>query len=186
MCANHPGLPGSCHNLLKVGLDHVLPPWRGEPAKTGWLHSQGYRTQVIHSTCATRPKAEHIFFFSIIVSVQLTNLIIFYQMEKKIFFSTCSKLTLCHLTPFFKPGRTCSNSLEKPLRAVDSNVKINEPHGGIISARKNRLGQSQSTHVLCFLLSKEKTKREEGEREREEGRRKEGRRKCVWGGGEVN
>ena len=65
-------------------------------------------------------------------------------------------------------------------------MKINEPHGGIISARKNRLGQSQSTHVLCFLLSKEKTKREEGEREREEGRRKEGRRKCVWGGGEVN
>ena len=184
VCANHPGLPGSCHNLLKVGLGHVLPPWRGEPAKTGWLHSQGYHTQVFHSTCATRPKAEHIFFFSIIVSVQLTNPIIFYQMEKKKFFSTCSKFTLCHLTPFFKPGRTCSNSLEKPLRAVDSNVKINEPHGGIISARKNRLGQSQSTHVLCFLLSKERKRREKKGREKE--RREEGKKggESVCGVGE--
>lgn len=105
-------------------------------------------------------------------------------MEKKIFFSTCSKLTLCHLTPFFKPGRTCSDSLEKPLRAVDSNVKINEPHGGIISARKNRLGQSQSTHVLCFLLSKERKRREKKGREKE--RREEGKKggESVCGVGE--
>lgn len=103
---------------------------------------------------------------------------------KKFFFSTCSKLTLCHLTPFFKPGRTCSNSLEKPLRAVDSNVKINEPHGGIISARKNRLGQSQSTHVLCFLLSKERKRREKKGREKE--RREEGKKggESVCGVGE--
>lgn len=71
---------------------------------------------------------------------------------------------------------------EKPLRAVDSNVKINEPHGCIISARKNSLGQSQSTHVLCcfFFLSKERKRREKKGREkekREEGRRQD--RACV-------
>ena len=103
--------------------------------------------------------------------------------------STCSKFMLCHLAPFFKPGRTCSNSLEKPLRAVDSNVKINEPHGCIISARKNSLGQSQSTHVLWFFFfsfrKREKEERRRGERKRR-GRKEEGRTERVWGGGEVN
>lgn len=96
---------------------------------------------------------------------------------------------LCHLAPFFKPGRTCSNSLEKPVRAVDSNVKINEPHGCIISARKNSLGQSQSTHVLWFFFfsfrKREKEERRRGERKRR-GRKEEGRTERVWGGGEVN
>ena len=151
-----------------------------------WLHSQGYRTQVIHSTCATRLKAEHIFFFSIIVSVQLTNLIIFHQIGKKKSVSTCSKFMLCHLAPFFKPGRKCSNSLEKPLRAVDSNVKINEPHGGVISARKNRLGQSQGPHMFCvFFLSKERKRREKKGREKER-RREEGKKGGESGAVEVN
>lgn len=126
--------------------------------------------------------AQFFFFQSLSLFNWLTGLF-FTKWKKKV--STCSKFMLCHLAPFFQPGRTCSNSLEKPLRAVDSNVKINEPHGCIISARKNSLGQSQSTHVLCcffFSFEREKKKREEGEREREEGgRKKAGQSMCGVG-----
>ena len=93
---------------------------------------------------------------------------------------------LCHLAPFFKSGRKCSNSLEKPLRAVDSNVKINEPHGGVISARKNRLGQSQGPHMFCvFFLSKERKRRKKKGREKER-RREEGKKGGESGAVEVN
>lgn len=90
---------------------------------------------------------------------------------------------LCHLAPFFQPGRTCSNSLEKPLRAVDSNVKINEPHGCItVWARVKAL-------MFCvfffFFRKREKEERRRGERKRR-GRKEEGRTEHVWGGGEVN
>ena len=81
---------------------------------------------------------------------------------------------LCQLAPFFKPGRKCSRSLEKPLRAVASNAETCEPHGDIISARKTRLGQSQSAHVLGFFFGK-KEKEERGRGERKKERRKGGR-----------
>ena len=187
MCANHPGLPGSCHNLLKVGLGHVLPPWRGEPAKTGWLHSQGYRTQVIHSTCATRPKAEQIFFFSIIVSVQLTNLIIFYQMEKKIFFFYLLKTHIVSFNSILQTRKDMFKFLRETFKGCWFKCEDKWAPRGYNFCQEEQIGP-ESKHS-CFVFSSFERENEERRRgERKRGGKKERREEkvCVgWGRSEL-
>ena len=186
VCANHPGLPGSCHNLLKVGLGHVLPPWRGEPAKTGWLHSQGYHTQVIHSTCATRPKAEHIFFFQSLSLFNWLTQLFFAKWKKKIFFYLL-KIHVVSFNSILQTRKDMFKFLRETFKGCWFKCEDKWAPRGYNFCQEEQIGP-ESKHS-CFVFSsfeREKKKREEGEREREEGRRKEGRRKCVWGGEEVN
>lgn len=93
----------------------------------------------------------------------------------------------CPLAPFFKLGRKCSSSLEKPLRVVDSNANTYELLRDTISVRKEQDGPKSMLWEggLCFFSEKKKKKRgREGEREREremerreerKGGKKEGR-----------
>lgn len=95
----------------------------------------------------------------------------------------------CPLAPFFKLGRKCSSSLEKPLRVVDSNANTYELLRDTISVRKEQDGPKSMLWEggLCFFSEKKKKKEGKGRGERKRKRdgkkgRKKGRKERREGG----
>lgn len=123
------------------------------------------------------------FFFSIIVSVQLTNRIIFYQMEKKSFY-----LLKIHVVSFSSILPTRKDMFKFPRETFKGcRFKCEDkwaPRVYHFCQEEQSGPESKHSCFVCFFFSfeREKKKREEGEREREEGgRKKAGQSMCGVG-----